>query len=191
MKSIMPYIVLFVGSFIVVSLVMGGMLMFKPELFGIRPHAAAASADSTHAPVKKALKYYGPSLADLRGQDVAPGGGPQITALMDSLTQVNGELHRTRAKQDSLQAALAGVAVKQPAVEGAPADTTHDPAPDRVAERKAVIKMLGSMEAESAARLLKGMSDKEAKELLLHLKTKQAAKILAALDPERAAKLIR
>jgi hypothetical protein len=196
MKAILPYIALFVGSLVIVGAVVGGVYAFRPDLLGFPGEAPAQGptagprADSTKAaPRAAALRFYGPSLAELRGKDPLSLARDSVAILRDSLRSMERLLAAERVRMDSLfnartaETARTAVAVK--------ADSASAPRNRDDRERKAMTKMLESMAADNVVKLLQGMSDEEVKELLLSLKTKQAAKILAALDPDRAAKLIR
>jgi flagellar motility protein MotE (MotC chaperone) len=196
MKAILPYIVLFVGSLVIVGAMLGGIYAFRPDLLGFPAEAPAQAptarprADSTKAaPRAAALQFYGPSLAELRGKDPLSLARDSVATLRDSLRSMERLLAAERVRMDSVEKArTTGIARTADAVK---ADSTIAPRVRDDKERKAMAKMLESMAADNVVRLLQGMSDEEVKELLLSLKTKQAAKILAALDPDRAAKLIR
>jgi hypothetical protein len=188
MRGILPYILLFLGSLLAVGIIMGALLVFQPGLLGLAPAVTPVAADTTHA-AQVPLKPYGPTLAELKGIDSLALQRAAVAMLRDSVNLLVRELAVVRRENDSLQSPTG--APMQPAPVAAGADSAVATEHRRASERKAMVKMLETMQADTIVRLLGEMSDGEVKELLLTLKTKQAAKILAALDPDRAAKLIR
>ncbi len=109
MKAFLPYIVLFVGSLVIVGAVVGGVYAFRPDLLGFPVEAPAQAptagprVDSTKAaPRAAALQFYGPSLADLRGKDPLSLARDSVAILRDSLRSMQGLLAAERARMDSL-----------------------------------------------------------------------------------------
>jgi hypothetical protein len=184
MKTLIPYIVLFLGTLLTATLIVVAVMAFAPGLFGPTTEAAP---EGPPAPVDIALMY-GPTPADLHGVDSLALARSAVVRLRDSLDRYAAALAAERARADSLQ----GRAGDVPGAGGtAAAETTAATPVSRVQERKSVAKMLEAMQPESAARVLRDMPDEDVKNLLLNVKRKQAAKILSALDPDRAAKIMR
>lgn len=185
MKKFLPYIVLFVGSLLTVTMVIAILLVVKPDLFSQgAAQEERAAPDSTATPVARrdtTLATRTDSthrvVADSAAPKVAAPGYAQLTDSLNTLVitlenekKTVSDLHR---KIDSLRAQSAG------------GDTLH------AKERKSTAKVLESMQAENAARILNDLTDEEVKSVLVFVKKRQAAKILSAIEPERAARILR
>lgn len=182
MKNILPYIVLFVGSLLTVTLVVAILFVVKPELFSrgsVPSQQAAADSAATHG-AKHDSTVVARTDSVARDSSVAKTAAPDYAHLADSLNTLVITLENAkkttvdlRRQIDSLMAQKGG------------GDTL------RAKERKSTAKVLESMQAESAAKILKDLNDDEVKELLVYVKKRQAAKILSAIEPERAARILR
>ena len=187
MKSLLTYVIVFVGSFLSAALVIGLLWFAKPQLFGAAggaPAVHAAGADSVAAPPAghgpKSLPA-GPTLSELRGGDTMPVPRQQPAPPPD--TAVRPEVAASPVAA-ALPDTVSAVRSKDTTA-SAPSDSA------RAKDQKAFAKVLEAMQAENAARILKDLPDDEVKRILLNIKKRQAAKILASLDPERAARIMR
>ena len=185
MKKMLPYIVLFVGSLLTVTLLVAIMFAVKPDLFsGGATQGEGAASDSTVTPgARKDSTFASKSDSTHAAIADSTASKPQVSnyaRLADSLNTLVITLENEkktigdlRRKVDSLVALGGG------------GDTLH------MKERKSTAKVLESMQAENAARILKDLTDEEVKAVLVYVKKRQAAKILSAIDPERAARILR
>jgi flagellar protein FlbB len=176
MKKLLPYIIVFVVTTLVTTIMAVVFVVTRPPAAVGEVHA-----DTTAAKEVKG-KMYGPTLAELRAVDSAavaalPKGEDSTKVLQLALQD---ERKKSAQLADQLRAVM---------------DTSHKAiaAADssQVEQRKSMAKVLENMDPTSAARILNDFPDGDIKTVILTMKKRQAAKILAALQPDRAARIMR
>lgn len=175
MKPFMPYIGIYVGTFIVSVLVVFLLYKAKPELF-----AGASKADpkTEHA-------------AQTDDSGVAPDTTEaETTSVSDSAAVPTRKKNEVAVLQDSIKSLVSLLTQEtEKAKKPLPQPTVKEP--ENASDPKAMAKILDGIKSEQAVKILNNLSDKEVRELFPLLNKRQASKILSALDPSRAAKLIR
>ena len=185
MQKILPYIVLFAGSLLTVTLVVAILFVVKPDLFSREEvqaeQAAADSASTRRAKHDSTFASRTDSAGQgLRDSSAAKNAAPDYAQLSDSLNTLVITLENEKRTAGDLRRQIDSLMAQRNG-----GDTS------RAKERKSTAKVLESMQAENAARILNDLTDEEVKSVLVFVKKRQAAKILSAIEPERAARILR
>jgi hypothetical protein len=172
MKSVLPYIVVFSVSLLLVTAVMAGLIKFSPATLGLSGNAAPA--DSTH-------KTGTDSLAAAK----EPDSRAHDSAAVTESRPVRADTSQPQAESKPGKSASELPPPAEQPKQAQNVDTTA------VKKQPEIAKYFDSMNAESAAKILNSMTDDEIKDVLAKVKKRQAAKILTLLEPSRAVRVLR
>lgn len=180
MGKVKEYIPFFVSSLISLSAIMMLLAMVYPEVFTIVPVIGySAVADSTQVATADTLVAKPDSLQRDSHAVVAIDTSSMRTSQVEFGTKNEGEDTTVNATQQLVQQG-----VRLPEVRKSNPDTLSD------ADKRKMVQIFESMDAENAARILLKMDDYAIRQVIAAMKKRQSAKILAVLEPDRAARIL-
>jgi flagellar motility protein MotE (MotC chaperone) len=175
MKSLIPYVIVFSVSLLLVTAVMAGLIKFSPGILGFNT-GSGVPADSTHRPGADSIAA---AASVAKGRDTT--AAEAVKTVQPDTARPEAE---NREKQPEKTPGETSVQSEQPK-QAAVVDTTV------VKKQQEIAKYFDSMNAESAAKILNSMTDDEIKGVLAKVKKRQAAKILTLIEPSRAVRVLR
>lgn len=177
---------IFISSLVSTSALMVLLAMIDPKIFSLIP--GAVPPDSLAQQPESSMAITQPNSDSVQSQQIQNVIG--MTPLPDSsspLTEINPQMLSSASPGNFSKNELHDLAKAEVKRSGS--------SPNRIdtlseSEKKKMVQIFESMDAESAVRILNNMDDYAVKQVLTAMKRRQSAKILAAFEPQQAARIL-
>ncbi|MBP8975392.1 MAG: hypothetical protein KBG83_01620 [Bacteroidetes bacterium] len=168
MKTLKPYIVITVVTFVLAVATIAALMYFSPSTLSIPSAAPADSSalagDSTKVKTDTTSRVSIDSVSlTVKWKDSVAVLRQELSLRDKQIAELQAQIRRNIVATDSL----------------------------KTVREVQYAKLLESMPPEDAAKVLSNLKDSEVKSILLKIKTKQAGKILSALEPKRVARIMK